>query len=78
MGHAVAWSRQHVTSQRVVGLILDEVVGLYFQLTTFFQSCRGHGLTKPLTGMNVGDLPGVRWWPASKGHSLTSICKPIV
>jgi hypothetical protein len=76
-GHAVAWLRHYVTSQKVAGLIPIEVIG-FFSLPTTSILTYGPGSTQPLTEMSTRNLPGGKGQPARKADNLTAIYEPIV
>jgi hypothetical protein len=72
-----SWLRHNVTSQKVVGSIPDEVIGLFNWPSP---SSRAMALrsTQPRTKMSTRNLPGGKGRPAHKADNLTAICEPIV
>jgi hypothetical protein len=72
-----SWLRHYATSQKVAGLIPDEVIAFFNSANL---SCRtmALGLTQPLTEISTRNLPGGKGQPAHEADNLNAICEPTV
>jgi hypothetical protein len=71
------WMKHCATSQKVAGLIPDEVIG-FFNWPNPSSRTLALELTQSLTEISTGNLPGGKGRPACEADNLNAICELIV